>query len=61
MYIVDKTNKYSLCVHIYNWKEIKRKVDFFLNNKGSHSVDYFHKKLGLIMWNKVGINNKEKS
>lgn len=35
MYIVDKTNKYSLCVHIYNWKEInkieigkKQKIDF---------------------------------
>lgn len=35
LYIVDKNNKYSLCVHIYNWKEInkieigkKQKVDF---------------------------------
>lgn len=35
LYIVDKAYKYSLCVHIYNWKEIvntevgkKQKVDF---------------------------------
>ncbi|ASW75780.1 succinate dehydrogenase [Chryseobacterium piperi] len=36
-------------------KGIKDKIDFFLNNKGTHSVDYFHKKLGNIMWNKVGM------
>ena len=28
--------------------------------QGKNSVDYFHKKLGLIMWNKVGMSrNKE--
>jgi succinate dehydrogenase / fumarate reductase flavoprotein subunit len=26
-------------------------------NNGTHSVDYFHKKLGKIMWNKVGMAN----
>ncbi|HAK75643.1 MAG TPA: fumarate reductase/succinate dehydrogenase flavoprotein subunit [Runella sp.] len=36
-------------------KGIKEKIDFFLNNKGTHSVDYFHKQLGNIMWNKVGM------
>ena len=36
-------------------KGIKDKVEFFLNNKGTHSVDYFHKKLGNVMWNKVGM------
>lgn len=35
--------------------EVQEKIDFFINNNGSHSVDYFHKKLGLIMWNKVGM------
>jgi succinate dehydrogenase / fumarate reductase flavoprotein subunit len=35
--------------------EIKNKVDFFLTNKGTHSVDHFHKQLGNIMWNKVGM------
>ena len=36
-------------------KEIKDKVNFFLTNKGTRSVDYFHKKLGNVMWNKVGM------
>lgn len=36
-------------------KEIQEKVNFFINNNGSHSVDYFHKKLGHVMWNKVGM------
>ena len=42
-------------------KEIKKKIDYFINNKGTHSVDYFHKKLGKIMWNKCGMarNSKE--
>jgi len=41
-------------------KEIKDKLDFFINNKGTHSVDYFHKKLGKIMWDKVGMARNEK-
>ncbi|SNR66429.1 fumarate reductase/succinate dehydrogenase flavoprotein subunit [Lutibacter flavus] len=41
-------------------KEIKEKLEFFINNKGTHSVDYFHKKLGLVMWNKVGMARNEK-
>ncbi|WP_417427845.1 fumarate reductase/succinate dehydrogenase flavoprotein subunit [Halpernia sp.] len=36
-------------------KEVKDRIQFFINNKGSHSVDHFHKKLGHIMWNKVGM------
>ena len=40
-------------------KEIKEKLDFFINNKGTHSVDYFHKKLGKIMWDKVGMGRTE--
>jgi succinate dehydrogenase / fumarate reductase flavoprotein subunit len=36
-------------------RSIQEKVDFFINNKGSHSVLYFHKQLGNIMWNKVGM------
>jgi succinate dehydrogenase / fumarate reductase flavoprotein subunit len=41
-------------------KEVKEKINFFVNNEGTHSVDYYHKKLGLIMWNKVGMaRNKE--
>ena len=41
-------------------KEVREKIDFFINNEGSHSVDYFHKKLGKIMWNKVGMSRNVK-
>ncbi|TYP99814.1 succinate dehydrogenase subunit A [Tenacibaculum adriaticum] len=37
-------------------KEVKEKLNFFVTNEGKHSVDYFHKKLGKIMWNKVGMS-----
>ncbi len=41
-------------------KSVKDQLEFFINNNGSHSVDYFHKKLGLVMWNKVGMARNEK-
>ncbi len=41
-------------------KEVKDRIDFFINNKGTHSVDYYHKKLGLVMWHKVGMARNEK-
>ena len=37
-------------------KEVKDRIDFFVNNNGTKSVDYFHKRLGKIMWNKVGMS-----
>ena len=40
--------------------EAKQKLEFFVNNKGSKSVDYFHKKLGKIMWNKCGMSRNKK-
>lgn len=40
--------------------EVKERIEFFVNNKGSKSVDYFHKKLGKIMWDKVGMSRNEK-
>ena len=36
-------------------KEVKEKIELFVSNNGSKSVDYFHKKLGKIMWNKCGM------
>jgi succinate dehydrogenase / fumarate reductase flavoprotein subunit len=39
--------------------EVKERIQMFLNNKGTKSVDSFHKKLGLIMWNKVGMGRSE--
>ena len=38
---------------------VKETINQFLNNKGSKSVDHFHKRLGLIMWNKVGMGRNE--
>ncbi|MDO7137318.1 fumarate reductase/succinate dehydrogenase flavoprotein subunit [Algibacter lectus] len=37
-------------------KEVKDKIEFFVNNKGTKSVDYFHKKLGKVMWDKCGMS-----
>ena len=37
-------------------KEVRKTLDFFITNEGKHSVDYFHKRLGKIMWNKVGMS-----
>ncbi len=39
---------------------VKDKIDFFISNKGSHSVDYFHRRLGKIMWDQVGMARNEK-
>lgn len=35
--------------------KVREQINFFMNNNGKHSVDYFHKKLGKVMWNKVGM------
>jgi succinate dehydrogenase / fumarate reductase flavoprotein subunit len=35
---------------------VKSRIETLINNKGKHSVDYFHKQLGLIMWNKCGMS-----
>ncbi len=41
-------------------KAVKDRIEFFITNKGKHSVDYFHKKLGKIMWDKCGMSRNEK-
>lgn len=41
-------------------KEVKDRLSAFINNKGSKSVDYFHKRLGKIMWEKCGMARNEK-
>ncbi len=38
---------------------VKERINFFVNNKGSKSVDYFHRRLGKVMWNKVGMARNE--
>jgi succinate dehydrogenase / fumarate reductase flavoprotein subunit len=39
--------------------KVKATIDKFLKNNGTKTVDHFHKRLGLIMWNKVGMGRKE--
>lgn len=39
---------------------MKDRIDFFINNKGTKSVDHFHKRLGKVMWDKVGMSRNEK-
>ena len=41
-------------------KGVREQLERFINNKGSKPVDYFHKKLGKIMWNKVGMSRNGK-
>ncbi len=41
-------------------KSVRSQLEFFINNKGTHTVDYYHKKLGLVMWNKVGMARNAK-
>jgi succinate dehydrogenase / fumarate reductase flavoprotein subunit len=38
---------------------VKATIEKFISNKGSKSVDHFHKRLGRIMWNKVGMGRNE--
>ncbi len=37
-------------------QNVRKQVGALINNNGSKPVDYFHKKLGKIMWNKCGMS-----
>ena len=41
-------------------KSVKNKIELLVNNKGTKTVDYFHKKLGKIIWNKCGMSRNVK-
>ena len=40
--------------------DVAEGISKLMEVKGSKSVDHFHKRLGLIMWNKVGMSRNEK-
>ena len=40
-------------------QEVKERLESLVSNKGIHSVDYYHKKLGNIMWEKCGMSRNE--
>lgn len=42
-------------------KSVRDSIDKFINNKGSKSVDHFHKRLGKIMWNNCGMSRNTDS
>ncbi|MEO9474805.1 MAG: fumarate reductase/succinate dehydrogenase flavoprotein subunit [Cyclobacteriaceae bacterium] len=41
-------------------KSVREQLEKLVNNNGSKSVDYFHKKLGKVMWDKVGMARNAK-
>ena len=40
-------------------ENVKQLLSKLVENKGKHSVDYYHKKLGNIMWDKCGMSRNE--
>jgi succinate dehydrogenase / fumarate reductase flavoprotein subunit len=36
-------------------KEVNDRIANLINNEGTHSVDHFHKELGKVMWDNVGM------
>src|SRR5210317_1061337 len=41
-------------------KAVREKLERLMSGSGTHSVDYYHKKLGKIMWNKCGMSRNAK-
>ncbi len=39
--------------------KVKETIDHLMSNKGTKTVDYFHRKLGRIMWDKCGMSRDE--
>jgi succinate dehydrogenase flavoprotein subunit len=37
-------------------KDVRDRINKLMSGSGQHSVDYYHKKLGKIMWNKCGMS-----
>jgi len=40
--------------------KVSEQLEKLISNKGKNSVDFYHKKLGKIMWNKCGMSRNEK-
>ena len=38
---------------------VRAQIDGFIKNKGNKTVDYFHRKLGKIIWNKCGMSRNK--
>lgn len=64
-YLSDDISTGKICTStspfIESEKKSKEEIQLLINNRGTKSVDYFHKKLGLVMWNNVGMERNELS
>jgi len=62
-YLSDDIRTGPISTDTPEFKESEEKVKDLLKklvqNKGKHSVDYYHKKLGNIMWDKCGMSRTE--
>ena len=63
-YLADDIRTGSISTDCKEFEEaenaVKNKIELLINNNGDKSVDYFHKKLGKIIWNKCGMSRNEK-
>ena len=63
-YLADDIRTGPISTETKEFEDAERSVtetlDKLINNNGTHSVDYFHKRLGKIMWNKCGMARNEK-
>src|SRR5690606_9803159 len=41
-------------------RNVREQLQKFISNNGTHTVDHFHKRLGKIMWDKVGMARNAK-
>jgi succinate dehydrogenase / fumarate reductase, flavoprotein subunit len=58
-YLADEIRTGTISTDLPEFAEaensVRQTIDQLINNNGSKSVDSFHKRLGNIMWNKVGM------
>lgn len=63
-YLSDDIRTGAIPTNLPEFEEAERSVreslEKLVNNNGTKSVDHFHKRLGKIMWNKVGMSRNEK-
>ena len=63
-YLADdiRTGKISIDTKEFEDAEaaVKNRLEGFVNKKGTKTVDHFHRRLGKVMWEKVGMARNEK-
>ncbi|MEC8211141.1 MAG: fumarate reductase/succinate dehydrogenase flavoprotein subunit [Bacteroidota bacterium] len=63
-YLADDIRTEAITTDLPEFEEaesnVRAQIDAFINNKGTKTVDYFHRKLGKIIWNKCGMSRNKK-